>query len=144
MLTEWLCWKDTHFVYAAPKSMTIAVFSPPLPNPSNKGILLICYKIMQTLSVDRRKCASYQKDKEKPSCCLPVGLGWVLRNAMTSRGVAWSKYAQKGNFLFNQGISDESVKYRLFKYKNKHVNLFQKLQWLTWQTNSKYNFYQHV
>ncbi len=33
---------ETHFVYAAPKSMTIAVFSPPLPNPSNKGILLIC------------------------------------------------------------------------------------------------------
>lgn len=58
---------DTHFVNAAPKSMTIAVFSPPLPNPSNKGILSIYSpsgenKIYLTLTVT--KFTSYQKDEK--------------------------------------------------------------------------------
>lgn len=39
MLLKCVLANDTHFVYAAPKSMTIAVFSPPLTKPSNKGIV---------------------------------------------------------------------------------------------------------
>lgn len=81
---------DAHFVYAAPKSMTIAVFSPPLTKPSNKGIVPNSSgKKMPIVSVDNSKFASYEMDKK--ICCLPVGLGWVLRDKMTSRQGAWSK-----------------------------------------------------
>lgn len=74
---------DAHFVYAAPKSMTIAVFSPPLTKPSNKGIVPNSSGKMPILSVDNSKFSSYEMDKK--ICCLPVGLGWGLQDKTTSR-----------------------------------------------------------
>lgn len=55
---------DTHFVYAAPRSMTIAVFSPPLTKPSNKGIVPNVSEKWCIFSVDNSKSASYERDKK--------------------------------------------------------------------------------
>lgn len=65
--------------------MTMAVFSPPLTKPSNKGIVPNCSGgKMPIVNANNSKFASYEKDKKK-EICLPVGLGWVLRGKMTSR-----------------------------------------------------------
>lgn len=81
---------ETHFVKAAPRSMTIAVFSPPLTNPSNKGIVFIIYSkntkahVMSIFRAGNQILASYQMGGK--SVVFPSG--WVFGSAMTSRGGA--------------------------------------------------------
>lgn len=92
MLLKCVLANDTHFVYAAPKSMTIAVFSPPLTKPSNKGIVPNVsekrrYLALTILNLHRMKGIKKKKIEEK-ICCLPVGLGWTFRGEMTSQDCA--------------------------------------------------------
>lgn len=64
----------TYFVYAAPKSMTIAVFSPPLTKPSNKGIVPNFSEKSSIFSADNSKFASYERDGKKS---VVFRWGWV-------------------------------------------------------------------
>jgi len=112
--------KVAYFVYAAPKSMTTAVFSPPLPRPSNKGIFSI--EVMYQVGKKRLLLCKHNADTHSIR-----ETGGVLHNGCLA--FAWikifsatvkTKYIQNANIFYTFTCSFCCT----CSYVFRHVNVF--------------------